>query len=322
MADIAAIIELSLRRNVDSSASVRPCPARVSPFLASSYDIFEAELIGRSVFIASPKDGNESLQKLIKRTAALGKALGDAVTLYLPSISRRQRRRLIGEGQGFITAGGDYFLPQFALSITGRVAEPEPVIRPFTPSQQAVYLYCLYAPTGPIFQADIQSALGLSPGSVSSALALFTGIGLLDYTVGGKTGRKKGFYIRSKREFFSGGIKRFGTPTRGIITTSLAAAEDDCPKSGMSALADLSDLLPPDRQEFAASPEQAKTILADSDGSEECIVKILKYDPRPFASRGHVDPVTMLLTIDEDRGDERVSIALRQALGGQEWYQG
>lgn len=47
---------------------------------------------------------------------------------------------------------------------------------------------------------------------------------------------------------------------------------------------------------------------------------MLRFDPSVFAKDGRVDPLTMLLTIDEE--DERISIALRQALGGYAWYQG
>jgi hypothetical protein len=46
---------------------------------------------------------------------------------------------------------------------------------------------------------------------------------------------------------------------------------------------------------------------------------VLKYNPALFAKNEHVDPLTTLLTLDD--ADERISIALKQALGGFEWYQ-
>ena len=146
-------------------------------------------------------------------------------------------------------------------------------------------------------------------------------LGLLGYATGGKTGRKKTYFVRDMARFYRDGVGRFGSPVREVITAPESACDDGWLKAGLSALADCSDLLPPGRPEFAVSPAQAKRLASDGDGSAEtCSVKVLRYDPAPFATQGRVDPLTMLLTIDEE--DERISIALRQALGGCEWYQG
>ena len=313
-------IEQGLRQNIDSNAAVRPLKASLSPFLSGAYELYEARLLDETIVIARPKDRIDGNQDLVKRAGALAKALNGHVTLYLPPMTRQQRRELVKARQGFITTDGSFFLPGLSLLLAATTAKPVDSTRPFTPAQQAVFLYCLYADTEPIFQTDAQDVLGISSGSASSAFSTLTSLGLLEYGIGGKTGRKKGYRVGDKKEFFREGAKRLGPVVRETITAPVSVVKDDWLKAGLSALSELSDLLPPELPEYAVSYEQARGI-AENPGSaaSRCRIKVLKYDPHPFAANGLVDPVTMMLTIDE--GDERTSLALRQALGDQEWYQ-
>lgn len=316
----ASFIEQVLRRDIDEKASVRPLNAQLSPFLSGAYELYEASLLGESIAIARPKADDTAGQRLATRASALAKSLGRPVTLYLAQLSRQQRRSLIGARQGFITVDGSCYLPQLSLMLSGDAAEPINVVRPFTPMQQSVFLHCLYA-AQPIELPGVQSALNVSSGSASSALSELTRLGLLQCSVGGKTGRKKSYRTQDKKEYFNNGIRYFASPIREVIEAPSSIVGDDWLKSGLSALSEMSDLLPPELPEYAISRKQAKAITANpGESASRCIVKVLKYDPLPFANGGRVDPATMLLTIDED--DERVSIALRQALEGQEWYQG
>ncbi|WP_322153585.1 hypothetical protein [Paratractidigestivibacter sp.] len=315
----AAHIEQGLRRDIDPAASVRALPAALSPFLAGSYDLLEAELIGERIVIARPRELDAQRPQLAKRASALARALGRPVALYLPSMTCRQRRALIESRQGFITRGGDYYLPQVSLLLSAAVAGPVCATRPFSPAQQATFLYFLYAEDRPIGGPEIQRELGISAGSASSALSELTALGLLEYSVGGRTGRKKSYRVPDKKEYLDAGLKRFGSPVRETIEAPSSVVGERWPKSGLSALAEVSDLLPPEQPVYAISRAQARGIPADpADDGARCVLKVLRYDPLLFASAGRVDPVTMMLTIDEE--DERVSIALRQALEGQPWY--
>ncbi len=321
MDECVSLIEHELCQNIDPDATVCPLNAPLSPFLSGAYELYEARLLDKKVVLARPKDKTESDQDLVKRAGALAKALNKSVALCLPPMTRQQRRALIKARQGFIAADGSFFLPELSLFLAATTAKSVDVARSFTPAQQAVFLYCLYADSEPIFQADAQNALGISSGSASSAFSVFTSLGLLECTIGGKTGRKKGYRIGDKKRFFSEGSKRLGPIVREMITAPVSVVKADWLKTGFSALSELSDLLPPELPEYAISFEQAKEIAEDpEDAASRCRIKVLRYDPRPFAANGRVDPVTMMLTIDEE--DERTSLALRQALGDQAWYQG
>ena len=320
MTTMTEAMELALRRDIDSSASVQPMAAKLSAYLAGSYDLYTARLLGKELALAEPTEADESPNKLEKRTTVLEKALNKPITLYFATLTRPRRRALMEAGRAFVTGDGDYFLPQLALLLSKKASPAFERERTFSPAQQAVFLYCLYAKDEPVTLTDVQSALGLSAGSVSAALTLFAELGLLGFTTGGKTGRKKSYALRDKARFYRDGIRRFGSPVREVVKIPLDAAPEGWLRSGLSALADQSDLLPPARPEFAVSPLQAKQAApGTADTVETCSVKVLRYDPTPFAAHGRVDPLTMMLTIDDN--DERISLALKQALRSCEWYQ-
>jgi hypothetical protein len=121
------------------------------------------------------------------------------------------------------------------------------------------------------------------------------------------------------------GLEFFGEAVRSTAFTN-AMPEGQTPlASGLSALARSSDLLAPNKTVWAIGPKRAGDIvLTDPDpyrGFQNAI-QVLRYDPTPFARDGQVDPFTMLTTIPRtDRNDERVRIALREALGECAWYQ-
>lgn len=219
-----------------------------------------------------------------------------------------------------MTIEGDFYLPQLSLLLTKKDAVPFEVRRSFNPAQQLVFLYCLYSGSAPISQTDVQKRTGLSSGSVSSALSRFVELGLLDFSVGGKTGRRKSYLANDKAAFYRNGISSFGSPVRETVVAPASVVQKGWPKSGLSALAERSDLLPPSEPSYAISAAQAKLLTIPQDESfERCTLHVLKYDPAIFAECGRVDPLTMLLTIGEE--DERISMALRQVLGGCAWYQ-
>lgn len=320
MPGLAKEIERILRLNIDDGASVQPMKARLSAYLASAYNLFEVRISGSNLILAMPTETGSDPIRSSKGMAKLGKSLGADVTACFPSLSRPQRRELIKQGQGFMTIEGDFYLPQLSLSLTRKNAPSLEVQRSLNPAQQLVFLYCLYSGVAPILQADIQERTGLSSGSVSSALSQLVELGLLDFSIGGKTGRRKSYVVNDKAAFYRNGISNFGSPVGETIVAPVSVVQDDWPKSGLSALAEQSDLLPPAEPSYAISKVQAKLLSASREESlERCTLHVLKYDPAIFAECGRVDPLTMLLTIDEE--DERISMALRQALGDCTWYQ-
>lgn len=323
MKSSSAAIEGILRRNIDEHSMVGPSDERdnLSPFLLSSFNFHKAIVLGKELVIAEPVGYEGDVDSALKRCAMLEKAMGNDAVLFLNLLSPAQRRRLVRVGQGFISQNGDVFLPMLSLVFGSRAARFSEQRSEFTPSQQALFLFCLYAETNMIKQEEAKDALGLSAGSISSAFSLFVELRMMDYAIGGKTGRRRDYVIEDKTNFYRIGIERFGNPVRKRVLVPLLLKEPDWLLSGLSALAVRSDLVAPRRPVFAVSPSDAKRLPdKDFDADDYGWLQVLRYNPAPFADGDCVDLVTMALSLDDD--DERISIALRIAMKGYEWYRG
>lgn len=77
------------------------------------------------------------------------------------------------------------------------------------------------------------------------------------------------------------------------------------------------------RNKMIAKRALAKIEAAVAESEDEpCVIKELWYDPSLFARDGHIDPVTLLATIDEDAKTEAVEHSLTQILSSYNWYLG
>ncbi|WP_147272873.1 helix-turn-helix domain-containing protein [Gordonibacter sp. 28C] len=311
-------IERILHRVIDDAAVVGELDgvAPLSPFLASSFDLYQARVLGQDIIVAEDVADTDGAEK---RLQALAKAVGEPVAAYLRSATPARRKDLMKSRQGFITREGDLYLPQLAIALQAN--PPSESLRPrgFSPSQQQAFLYCLYG-REPLTQEGLREATGMSAAGASRALSSLADMGLVDYTAGGRTGRKRYYFVPDKKEFFRRGRELFGDPVKRILTVSASPLTTASPSSGLSALAMRSDLVAPKRRTVAAGSASAGDLgKSGDDGEEKIDVQVLRYDPLPFSLAGMVDPFTMLATVGEK--DERISMALRKALEDCEWYE-
>lgn len=334
MEAVRASIEKVLRGQVDERATIHDgfsATARpLSPFLESAFDLYSASAAESNFVVATVVDEND-LHGIGKRLDALQQVINVPIVLHASTIPASIRRELIVKRQGFIAANGDLYLPHLALILAadsdGTIALPGD----FTPSEQCVFLYCLYCEEPTITQDAAQAQLGLSPASVSRALSALCNRKLLDYEIGGLTGRRKSYTIPDKKRYYSEGIRLFGNPIANRYLASLAAYDKQPLLSGIAALSALSDLTKPSRAVYAVSREESRKIndaeLHANGHAKNCEIQVLRYDPRPLSAMvwrtmGCADPITMILAIDESSRDERVSIAIRKVMAerGYTWY--
>lgn len=320
MKNVALAIQGVLRRYVDASATVEEMDNAVplSPFLAGSFDLYEARALGCEFVIAEDVAGPDGAEK---RLEALERAVGKPVAAYLRHATPARKRAMAEGRQGFVTREGDLYLPQLALALQASLPVGEARPRSFSPAQQQAFLYCLLRDE-PLTQEGLRKATGMSAAGASRALSSLADEGLVDYTAGGRTGRKRYYFVPDRKELFRRGWELFGDPVKAIRTAAASPLTAAAPSSGLSALAAKSDLVAPRRKVVAVGPAWTDDLdgQESEDGQESVEVQVLRYDPLPFASAGAVDPFTMLATVHEE--DERVSMALRQALGGCGWYGG
>lgn len=329
MRSVAQTIEKLLQQYVDSTGWVEDYDTRnkLSPFLAGSFSIYRAEMLGREVFFAECTDGTDDYGALARRLDQLTKSLGiphgERVVLYTGSLPPNVRRSFLESGIPFATAD-DIYVPFLSFRIGAYRQRPLPTLRRFRGSDQSVFLFGLYAEDG-FTQEDVMRRTGLSVGSVSRALTNLVAARVLDFEVAGKTGRKKTYFRTDDHAYYQAGIELFGDAVQSTAFTNTLPQDATPLISGLSALALTSDLLVPSKEVWAIAPDHVNSVvLTDPDPTRgfRHAIQILNYDPTPFAQENRVDPFTMLMTIPSvDRNDERIRIALREALGGCAWYQ-
>lgn len=331
MKSVAQAIERLIQQQVDSGGWVEEYDAQgeLSPFLTGSFDIYRAEMFGREVFFAEPAGDVEDYGMLRRQLDQLTGALmippGERVILYIESLPSSVRRSFLESGTPFVTASGDFNLPFLSFRINALRHRPLPVVRSFRGSDQSVYLFGLYT-EGSFSQEDVMRETGLSVGSVSRALSNLVAARVLDFEVAGRTGRKKAYFRTNDLAYYQAGVELFGDPVQNTTYTDALPQGVSLLVSGLSALALRSDLLMPSKEVWAVGPSHAGSIVpivASSYRGLPHAIQVLRYDPEPFArDERTVDPFTMLMTIPKtDRSDERVRIALRQAMEGCAWYQ-
>lgn len=312
----ATTIQNFLKQSVDEHAEVRCIDDQfsLSPYLSGSFNLYHAHVLGNSLIFAKDTANGEGASR---RLRALEQAINDSVIIFLPHLTPSLKRSLIKTQQGFITAQGDMYLPQLALVLKANAAKKTRRTRTFNPGQQQAFLYCLLEENA-VTQEGLREKTRMSTASASRALSALSDMGLIDYTVSGKTGRKRTYFVLDKTEFFHKGKNLFGDPIKSIeyVPQSLA---HDFPVSGLSALAARSELVAPPNKIVAVGPNAGSFDSIDPIERENlCVAQRLSYDPSLFAQNGVVDPFTMLMTIDEN--DERISIALQEALSAYPWY--
>lgn len=292
----------------------------LSPFLAGSFDFYDAMIFGLTFCILKPTDVQREVQATVKQAAVVERDLAVPTVVFFEELSSGERAYLIAHKRGFICANGDTFIPELFMRL-----KPLPIAASkdtFAPAERSVFLYCLNHAGSELSQARAAKALGMSPASVSRGFSSLVKRGMLDFVVGGKTGRKRTYLIEDPREFFRRGRERFGDVVRRRLTIMLPE-NPGLLRCGLDALAARSELNAPPLPTYAVSPAHGRELAARQGSSEYGAVLsevlVLSYDPVPFSDGGLVDRFTMLATISEQ--DERIMIAIRQAMEGVAWYE-
>lgn len=321
-------IQSLVRFLFDASASVSELDAsdRVSPFLLGSFDLYETHALGETFVIAASRSHKTGINALASQIAQLSHMLGTVVLPFLPGLRAADRRSLIERRMGFLCESGDAYLPLLGLHLRSGSYESSWSRRAFTPADQSTFIFGLYADR--FTSADVIQSTGLSAGSVSRALQNMMRARMLDFTIGGKTGRRKEYFKPDARDYYTEGRRLFGRAVASVMYTDQRPDPDSAPffVSGLSALGARSNLVGPDREVWATHKDNAFLVSASADvPSDHCryMVQLLAYDPAPFAASGVVDAFTMLATISEEdiASDERVRMAVREAMGDCAWYQ-
>jgi DNA-binding MarR family transcriptional regulator len=231
---------------------------------------------------------------------------------------------LIEQKVPFIVSGNQMYLPMLAIDLREhfrRIREKAPT---FSPSTQVVVLHALLRDAGKVLiPAELAPQLGYSAMTMTRAFDELETANLAEVTVRGRERCLR--FVGGRKEIWEKALPFLRSPVSKRLFIRRASGLEGAMRAGLTALARFSMLAPPEYTTYALSREDWKALrqrhkinevpVQDPDASE---VEVWWYPPVLFAEDGIVDPLSLYLSLKEDR-DERTEAALEEMMEKFKW---
>lgn len=318
--------ERYLRENVDQGLTIKPWKKlnKTPVFLRDVYNFYEMTILGTRCVLLAVVNEAPGINQIHKHIKQMKNLTNRQIVLFYKRITRYRRKSLIENRIAFVVADGQMFLPFLGLDLNKTQEHAEDNKKSFTTPAQIAYLYFLYRPEEVINTTEFAKRLGFNIMTASRALNELYNANLVAYEMGGKTGRSKEYRRIPDPHFFLKGRDYLKTPVRKTIYIKKKPA--GALTSGLAALAELSMLNPPSHPILAIAKNQLDYEQVEMVQNRDLIrdyklveLELWDYDPGLFSNHGHVDVLSLYASL-KDEHDERVRLALEEALQGEPWY--
>lgn len=287
------------------------------------YEYYELKLLNHGVLLIEDKEGVTTISEIKKHIKMLRKFSDVPSVFIFKKITVYMRKRLIQERIPFIIENGQMYLPFLGLDLSKETISSINSIKSFTPFTQLIYLYFLYNESEVINATDLSLIFGISKMHATRALNDLYQLDLLTYLTGGKNNRSK-FYKRiSNPQYYCIGFDYLKSPVVDSIIIRLV--EDKHPRSGLTALSEISMLNKPNLPVIAFTKEYRNQYMhlhveeLEHLDKEIRKAEIWSYNPKLLEKSGRVDILSLYLSLADDE-DIRVKDALKEVLRGESWY--
>jgi len=324
------VAERYLKNNIDSRIRIKPWDRKktIPVFLRNTYDFYEITILGEKYLLIEIINDMPDVNAIKKHINRIEELTGKKVVLLYKEITRYRRKSLIENRIPFVIETGQIYLPFLGIILNNKVKDTKDTDNEadnyFPTSTQLAYLYFLYNKGITINVTDFSKKMKFTKMTASRALNDLYDLNLLNYEIGGKTGRSKEYKRIEDPEYFIKGIGYVNSPIRKIVYV------DQKPLgtlyAGLDALARQTMLNPPGYKVLAMGKEEFKNqnikiiknkdIIKDKKLTE---LQIWDYDPREFSDKNYVDTLSLYTSLKEDK-DERIEQALEEVLRGEPWY--
>lgn len=288
--------------------------------IAGRYDAVRSEIAGEECILMFPRSEGMSPDEIALHNGTVRNALSARPVFAFSRLDREFAARLKAAKVAYVVPSRQVFLPPTAILESGRAyAEDEkPLGAHLTPWAQVVLLDCLLHERlpGVVWFSALRGRLNITPVNLSRAAREIER-------------RSLARTIRSKRDGgmeFSFDKKRvwdkaspvFVSPVRSRVRVK--AKLNDAVKSGVTALAEYSDIVDNDFLTLALPASAANKIPATKIlryGGD--VVESWRYDPRLLNDgNGQVDPLSLCISL-KGSSDPRIQIATERLLKKTLW---
>ena len=316
-----------LRSNIDDDVIIQKWDAkkRLSLQLSGSFEYFLVHLLGEEFLLVRPYKQLE-IQKIKIQLSMIEEQAELSAAVLLEETTVYRMKKMLLEKVSFVSVDQQMYLPFMALHIKKqRITMLEETIHEqFTPATQMIFLFILYSDKEEFSIDAIFSVLNLSSMTVVRVMNELKRIGLVDYKIGGQTGRKKVFKRIPRKEYYKIGKDYLQNPVKKTIFVSHIPNYLKIYKSGLTALGEQTMLGESSQKIYAVDSMAGKRLIEYQVSKEKAMeenlpmIQIMKYDIGALTASEYIDPITLIYGLDQK--DERIEIAIDELMEDTEWF--
>ncbi len=294
-------------------------------FILDAYVLYRINILHKEcVLLMARTDQEVSPATIKKHIGIIREKFCEDIIFVHPSLSARNRKRLIEYKVPFVIPGNQMYLPDLMIDLrehffSARSSKPK-----FSPSTQAVILYILHHfRAKPFIPSDMANQLGYSNTAMGRAFDEIEAANLGQINI---EGRQRCFWpLNEKRQFWQKAVLYLKTPVRRQVWIRTLPDELRTYEAGETALSRYSMLAPGKHKTFAVIRKdwdfyKRSDLLEEVKSKEDANLQlqIWNYSPKLLARGETVDKFSLYLSL-KDNNDERIQGALEEMMESIQW---
>lgn len=284
------------------------------------YDFYETRIFKSPCLLMISKE-NTLTPAIIRKHVEQVQKIWNHPCIYIQEfVTPYNRQRLMEHHIPFVVPGNQMYLPELGIDLREHFRQLRSrSVKSFSPATQAVLLYVLQHKLKPYIPSELAKNLSYTLMTMSRAFDELERANIGQVTKQGK--ERRWYFTGDKKELWNEAKSYMRNPVK--FRTWIPDKKSGI-LAGLSALAEFSQLNPPELPVVALSFDQWK-ILKKS-GIEELPspeaaaieVEVWNYDPDLFAKKNFVDQFSLYFSLNDNQ-DERVQTALEEMMETIKW---
>ena len=295
-------------------------------FIGKRYRFYQITLARRPcLFMAVSAEAAVGPAEISKHVALVAATYEGVVVYAAGAMSATTRSRLIAQGVAFIVPGNQLYIPQLAMDLRDHFRAPvKKRGEHLSPAAQLVlFHHILFGDDTPLTPTLLAEPLEFAAMSIGRAFDQLAQANLARVEWRGR--QKVLHYAADRRTLIDMSRTLLRTPVRGVHGVRFKGERPAMLRAGETALADLTDLAPPERPTYAILATGWQEFFRKHDienvndiEAADALIETWRYDPHTLSRGETVDPLSLHAQF-RDHADERVAQAAVDVLERVQW---
>ena len=284
-------------------------PAALPHFLFNNYTFNKVSLDGVACMLAEPTVETPTIQEVLKHFTKIHNEINLPVVLKLNGISNERKKAMIAARIPFVSAEQIY-LPFMGVYLQDRLYIEPKSREKLMPSSQLLLFSYLYQKDTKMHTNKMAEKIGVSAMQVTRAIRQLRRLNLIEVSKEGVqliiTGKA------NHRDLYDLASDYLIDPVREVLYVPKSNQTALLPHAGFTAIADMSMLADSSVPTYAfySKTDRLNGEYGLSNKETQVRVEIWKYPPTQLSiQNGIADPLSVIISLKEEWGDERVEQA-------------